>query len=71
MKNKYRCTAHIRYEVHIWATSVDQASEIVAELLGDDVTAGIIRTDLFNNGEDTKDFRFPRLVSVAAKEMKE
>ena len=58
---KYTCRAVISYEVIIEADSVEDAEIEVFEKLADDVTAGTIRIDLFDNNEGGADYRFPKL----------
>ena len=56
----YKCRARISYEVHVEADTIEKAEMCVFEALADDVTSGVIRVDLFDNGEGG-DLRFPTL----------
>ena len=61
---KYKCKAHISYEVIVEADSIEKAEMCVFEALADDITAGVIRVDLFDNDEDSTAYRFPKLEYV-------
>jgi hypothetical protein len=67
---KYKCIAHISYEVIVESDSAEEAEQSVFELLADDVTQGTIRVDLFDNDEDKVDYRFPVLYSVEVENKK-
>ena len=58
---------HIVYETKIEAKTAMEAETKIFELMADDITAGVIRTDLFDNGKGAG-MRFPLLESVEVAE---
>lgn len=61
----YKCIARIIYEFEIEANDPNEAEICVFEILADDITTGIIRTDYFISDG------FPMLVGVEVEEKRE